>query len=52
MKNSSTTFQEFIVTPRLPMSVHKKFSPFGSAVWPARGNIYMNVLFSYIDYSS
>ena len=26
------------VTPRLPMSYHKKnFSPFGPAVWPARG---------------
>ena len=37
------------LTPRLPMSVHKKISPFGPAVWPARGNIYMNVLFYYID---
>ena len=24
-----------------PMSVHKKFSPIGLAVWPAIGNIYM-----------
>ena len=24
-------------------------SPFGPALWPARGNIYMNVLFYYIE---
>jgi hypothetical protein len=29
------------------MSVHKKFSPIGPAVWPAIGNIDMNVLFYY-----
>ena len=34
------------------MSVHKNFSPFGSAVWPAIDNIYMNVLFYYIDNSA
>jgi len=27
----------------------KNFSPFGSAVWPSIRNIYMNVLFYYID---
>ena len=27
----------------------KYFSPFGPAVWPARGNIYMNILFYYKD---
>ena len=27
----------------------KKLSPFGAAVWPARGNIYTNALFYYID---
>ena len=31
------------------MSVHKKFNPIGQAVWPAIRNIYMNVLFYYID---
>ena len=33
----------------LPMSVHKNFSPFGPAVWPAIGNIYTNVLFFYCN---
>jgi len=33
------------------MSVQKKFSPFDPAVWPARGNIYTNVLFYFIDTS-
>ena len=37
------------VTPRLPMSVHNKFSPFSPAVWPARGNIYVIVLFYYLN---
>ena len=27
----------------------KNFSPFDPAVWPARGNIYMNVLFCYVE---
>ena len=36
------------VTPRPPLSVHKKFSPNGPAVWPAIGNIYTNVLFYYV----
>ena len=31
------------------MSVHKKFSPIGPAVWPAIRNIYMTILFYYID---
>ena len=33
-----------------PMSVKKNFSPFGPAVWPTIGNIYIytNVLFYYI----
>ena len=30
----------------------KNFSPFGPAVWPAIGNIYMNVLFYYIENNS
>ena len=34
------------------MSVHKNFSPFGPAVWPSIDNIYMNVLFYYIDNSA
>ena len=29
-----------LATPWLPMSVYKNFNPFGSAVWPAIGNIY------------
>ena len=34
------------------MSVHKKFSPIGSALWPAKRNkyIYTNVFFYYIDF--
>ena len=33
------------------MSINnKKISPFGPAVWLARGNIYKNVLFYYMDY--
>ena len=35
--------------PRPPMSVHKNFSPIGPAVWPAIRNMYMNVLFYYIN---
>ena len=38
------------VTLRLPIRIHKKnFSPFSPALWawPARGNIYINVLFYY-----
>ena len=31
------------------MSVQKKFSPFGPAVWPAVGNTFINVLFYYIE---
>ena len=35
-----------------PQATHecplKNVSPFGPAVWPTRGNIYMNVLFYYI----
>ena len=37
------------VIPRLPMSAYKNVNPFGPAVWPARGNIYTNVLFHYIN---
>jgi len=37
------------VTPQLPMSVDKIFSPFDPAVWLPIGNIYTNVLFYLID---
>ena len=30
-------------TPRPPMSVHKKFSPIGPAVWPAIAGTYLYV---------
>ena len=36
-------------TPRPPISLHKKISPIGPAVWSALRNIYTNVLFYYID---
>ena len=32
-------------TPSHPCVSTKKISPFGPAVWPARGNIHTNVLF-------
>ena len=47
LKKISEFFKAY-VTPRLFMSVHKK-CPVGIAVWPATGNIYMNVLFYYIE---
>ena len=34
------------------MSAKKSFPPFGPAAWPARGNIYINVLFYYIEEST
>ena len=37
-------------TPGYPWVSTKKFSPIGPAVWPAIRNIYMNILFYYIDY--
>ena len=33
----------------IPMSVHKKFNPFGLTVSLAIGNLLTNVLFYYID---
>ena len=41
--------KSFFNIPRQPLSVHKNVSPFGSAVWPAKGNININVLFYYIN---
>ena len=37
------TFESFsaLNTPREPLSVQKKFSPFGPAVWQAIGNLYI-----------
>ena len=35
--------------PGDPWVSTKNFSPFGPAVWPARGNIHTNVLFYYLD---
>ena len=38
-----------MLPPGYPWVPSKKFSPFGPAVWPAKGNIQTNVLFYYID---
>jgi len=48
-KRKKISFRLAYVTPRLPMSVQKKFSPFGPAVWPAsqREHIYECVVLLY-----
>ena len=50
-KNWRQIFELFLTffTPRPPMSVHKNISPIGPAVWLAIRNIYMNVLYYYLD---
>ena len=35
-------FSLAFVTPGMPMCVPKNVSPFGPAVWPARGNIHLS----------
>ena len=47
-ENNNKKFLAY-VTFRVPMGSLKKNSAFGLAVWPAIGNIIINVLFYFID---
>ena len=49
VEKTSICFAYFTSPPWQPMSVHKKISPIGPAYWPAIRNIYMHVLFYYIE---
>ena len=49
LKKKNYTVVAF-VTPRLPVSVHKKNQIIWSSLWSTIGNIYTNVLFPSIDW--
>ena len=44
----SDFFLAYVDHPWATLECPQNVNPFGPAVWPARGNIYTNVLFNYI----